>query len=197
MQAFRFATVAALSFIALAPFGAQGLRAQDMPAAEAVAELFFARPYTAVNKTITGNTVAYRGDSETKDADRAILSVMPSRADPCVFEAFFVEGFGPVRGNPAVMNVSYVVSIDLRRPVEVSMKSAAQPPERSAAPTAEAGDAITLRRPKLFCSRAVSFDATLRMKFTESCLDEMVEDNASRMSRMKSAVALLRKACGW
>lgn len=197
MRTFRFANIAALSFIAMVSFEMQNLRAQDMPPAEAVAELFFARPYTAVNKTVSGGAVTYRGDSETKDAERAILSIVPSRADPCMFEAFFVEGFGPLRGNPAMMNVSYVVSIDLRRPVEVSTKAAAQPPERSAAPTAESGDAITLRRPKLFCSRAVAFDATLRMKFTESCLDEMVEDNASRMPRMKNAVALLRQTCGW
>jgi hypothetical protein len=160
--------------------------------AEAAAELFFARPFYAMRKAVTDGAVTYFGDEMLNDPDRAILSVVPSRVDPCLFEAFYAEGFKP--GPPGAAPVSYVASIDLRRPSEATINETPpiSPPGQSAPEKT-----VVLRGPRLVCYRAVAFDPAQRVSYSERCDDENLRDEQDRMPRFAQALNVLRQACRW
>jgi hypothetical protein len=171
---------------ALAPLFTAPVFAADLMPAEAAAELFFARPFSAMTKTIAGEIVTYRGDKDLGDADRSVLSVAPSAANPCLFEAFFVEAFPASPVNPPLMNGAYVASIDLRKPVRASIVS-----------TPPSAGALSVSGSRLFCSRSIVFEPDLRMSYGEFCQDEITSSSDTLASRWRAALDVLRKACRW
>jgi len=173
--------------------------AQEPPTpAEAAAELFFARPFLAIRKAVANGAVTYFGDGMLNDPERAVLSISPSRADPCLFEAFYAEGFKPDHSTTPVA-LSYVASIDLRSPSEATIKDA-PPPSLSAAPPpgqSAPEKTIVLRGSKLICNRAVAFDPAQRVKYSERCDDELLVNEPDRMPRLVQGLNVLRLACRW
>ena len=151
-----------------------------------------------VRRSLAEGAVTYHGDAQLNDPDRAILNVTRSRADPCLFEAFYIEGFGSTASDPIAM--SYVGSIDLRRPSEASIKEV-QPSAAGGSAVlprqAEPVKTLILRSPKLVCYRAVTFDPARRVSFTERCDDEITSTEQERMPRMTRAMEVLRNACHW
>lgn len=168
--------------------------AQEMLPAEAAAELFFFPLPSTDKDTVVDGVATYRGN-QWGDADRRVISVAPSRSDPCLFEAFVVETFAPIRSHPAVMFSNYVVSIDLRRPDEAAIEDT---PQREPGGSAEAAARLVIRGAGLYCSRAAAFDETLAITFVEDCLDEIANPVvADFVPRLRTALEVLGKACQW
>ena len=176
---------------------AASARAEDMTPAEAVGELMFATPYTAMKKSVVNGTVTWLGNDMVDDADRLVLSIAPGRADPCVFDAFFVEAFGPFDGRPAFMGAAYIATLDLRRPTEAAITPVTPP-------AGEVGGVIAklkITGPSIACGRSVLFDTDLKMNAQQSCRDfiedEIAESVKDRLPRLMKAFDVLRVACRW
>jgi hypothetical protein len=156
---------------------------------EAVAHLLFSGPTTAMPKTVSPARVTYRGSTIPGEAERTILSISASRADPCLFEAFFIEA-PALAGDPKVaVTTAYHATIDLRR-----LDKATFNPK----PPPAAGAQLVLAAKEMFCSRSFILEQTPKLSYNESCLDTI--DDAIEPAdtpRLRAAFEALRRACRW
>ncbi len=163
--------------------------AEQLSAPEAVAHLLFSGPTTAMPKTVSPGRVTYRGNTIPGDPERTILSISASRADPCLFEAFFIEAPAPVDDPKVAVTTAYHATIDLRR-----LDKATFNPK---SPTA-AGAQLLIAAKEMFCSRSFILEQTPKLTYNENCLgtiDEAIEP--ADAPRLRAAFEVLRRACRW
>ena len=133
--------------------------------------------------------VTYRGNTIPGDPERTILSIATSRADPCLFDAFFIEAPAPAGDPKVAVTTAYSATIDLRRLDRATFSPTAQP---------VGGAQLVVAAKEMFCPRSFILGQTPRLIYNESCLDVIDEviqpDDAPRL---RSAFEVLRLACRW
>ncbi len=162
--------------------------AEQLSAPESVAHLLFSGPATAMPKTVAPGRVTYRGNTIPGDPERTILSISVSRADPCLFEAFFIEAPAPVDDPKVAVTTAYHATIDLRRldKATFNLKSPA------------AGAQLFLAAKEMFCSRSFILEQTPKLTYSESCLDTIDEAiSPEQTPRLSAAFEMLHRACRW
>ncbi len=178
-----------LAMILTLVLSAPGATAGELTPAEAVAHLLFSGATTAMPKTVSSGRVTYRGNTIPGDPERTILSISTSRADPCLFEAFFIEAPAPAGDPKVAVTTAYHATIDLRR-----LDKATFNPK----PPPAAGAQIFLAAKEMYCSRSFILEQTPKLTYNESCLDTI--DDAIEPAdapRLRAAFELLRRACRW
>lgn len=183
-------TVAALGLgLVLGLLPARSTLAQSLTAPEAVGHLLFPAGITAMPKVVSPGRVTYRGSTVVGDPERTVLSIAASRADPCLFEAFFIEAPTPAGTATVAVTTAYVASIDLRKPDQALFRPATPP---------GSGAQLTLRSNGLYCSRSIVLEQTPKLILNESCVDVIdVGVPAQDAPRMNVAFDALRLACRW
>lgn len=163
--------------------------AQSLTTPEAVGILLFPAAITAMPKAVSEGRVTYRGNTIPGEPERTVLSIAASRADPCLFEAFFIEAPAPTGTSTAAATTAYTATIDLRKPDQATFH-----------PVAEAANVarLTLRANALYCSRSIILEQTPKLILSESCVDA-IDDNvtAQDTARMRAAFENLRLTCRW
>ncbi len=133
--------------------------------------------------------MTYRGNTIPGDPERTILSISVSRADPCLFEAFFIEAPAPVDDPKVAVTTAYHATIDLRR-----LDKATFNPK----PPTAAGAQLFLAAKEMFCSRSFILEQTPKLTYNESCLDTIDEAiEPADAPRLRAAFEVLRRACRW
>ncbi len=184
----RIRTVIGLA-IALQLAGAHGAAAQTLTAPEAVGALFFPGYLTAMPKTVSASGVSYRGGAVPGDPERIFLSITASRADPCLFEAFYIEAPAPALNSAVAVVTAYVATVDVRKLDAASFRRASAP---------AGGAQLNLKGKNIYCMRSLVLEQTPKLTVNEGCVDSIDEAaSADDVSRMSVAFDALGRACRW
>ncbi len=186
----RVASSAALglAFLLFWP-AARAASAETPTLPEAVAHLLFSPSTTALPKTLSPGRVTYRGNTIPGEPERLVLTISASRADPCLFDAFFIEAPAPAMDPLVAVTTAYHATIDLRRLDKATFSPGPQ----------QAGSArLELAAKEMFCSRSFILEQTPKLIYEERCLDTIDDAIAPDAApQLRAAFEVLRLACRW